>query len=390
MRGACSCQQAKHLRPGLFADEGTDGAASIRHGSQDLGGHLDLELGQEGFQDPAFDDDPAGGGALLAREAHGPCAHQGRGPIEVGIRQHQRRVLPTHLGLEARVPGRGRLSHPGTHRSRARETQGPYPGMSQQGFANGAAATMHHIEESRRQDSLLGGTGQEIRARAGHLAGLEHHRVAEGQRWGGLPERNGQGEVPGRHQPSHSQGLPERELQSVRKLAGHHLARFPHGFPGVVAQDGHAPRRFPAGLGDGFAHLARHELGQFLQASLQHRSPAVQDIRFAGPRHFGPTRLGYPRSLDCGLHVAGLSLRNLRHHIVELGGIDARQGCSGTAGDEGATDIGLEQGHGTSREWPGGTAFRSRSRLLPGMPQLIYLCRAWPGLPGSPLRAQRV
>ena len=49
--------------------------------------------------DRALDDDPAGGGALLPGIAHRRVGDRGRGAIQIGIGQDDRRVLPAHFRL---------------------------------------------------------------------------------------------------------------------------------------------------------------------------------------------------------------------------------------------------------------------------------------------------
>ena len=166
-----------------------------------------LRRSKERLQHLLLHDHPAGGGALLPREAHGPRAGEGRGPVQVRVRQHQGGVLAPHLGLEAGVaappppgrPVRPTAAEPVKLRALIR------------GSASSASPTVRPrpcttLKSPAGTWALLGGARQEVGAGAGELAGLEDHGVAEGQGGRGLPEGDRQGEVPGRHQPHHPTG----------------------------------------------------------------------------------------------------------------------------------------------------------------------------------------
>ena len=97
-------------------------------------------------------DHPAGGRALLARVAHRRVGDRGGGPVQVGVGQHDRRVLAAHLGLHpaaALRPPERLMSRP-TSDEPVKETAAT-PGWSISGPAVVGAAE-HDLEHIARQE----------------------------------------------------------------------------------------------------------------------------------------------------------------------------------------------------------------------------------------------
>ena len=101
-------------------------------------GHHPLD---ERVVDPGGDDQPAGGGAALAGRVEGALDGAVDGDVEVGVVEHDQRVLAAHLELDARAAASGGLGDARPGLDRAGEADGIDAGVLDERVADLAAAS---------------------------------------------------------------------------------------------------------------------------------------------------------------------------------------------------------------------------------------------------------
>jgi hypothetical protein len=128
--------------------------------------------------DVAVHDEARGRRAALARGAE--CAEERAvgGEIEVGVREHDHRVLPAELQAdEPRAGRRGCRGHGPTGRHRPGEADRPHARMDHERLP-GLAVAVHDVHEAVGHACLAQRAGELLRARRRVLGRLEHDAVA--------------------------------------------------------------------------------------------------------------------------------------------------------------------------------------------------------------------
>ena len=129
---------------------------------------------------------------------------------------------------------------------------------------------------------------------------LEYGRVAVGEARGGLPQRDGDGEVPRREQRRDS----DRDVPGHQQLVGSGgrdgLAVRQQRRLGVVPQDRHTPRDLAAGLGQRLADLTDNQAGDLGRPLLECARRIGQCLRPPGPGDVTPGRRRADRAGDGG------------------------------------------------------------------------------------------
>jgi hypothetical protein len=165
----------------VLGDERADVHGRIRRISDAQGLGLGGDLLDVGVGEALVDQVPAGGHADLALVEEGsPGGVVDRG-VEVGVVEHQHRVVPAefeHRALDER-PGRGTDTAPGGRRTGERDHR--HTGVRDQRLA-GLRAARNDVQHTGRQPRPFEDPGDHRTARERRLrVGLEHHGVAECQ-----------------------------------------------------------------------------------------------------------------------------------------------------------------------------------------------------------------
>ncbi|KAG0934611.1 hypothetical protein G6F31_016078 [Rhizopus arrhizus] len=192
----------------LFHGAGVD-QRTLRHAVGEAVAHLHgVDLGDQAlgdlFIDAGLHVDAVGAHAGLAGVAVLRGQDAVHGAVQVGIGQHDQRILAAQLHLRAGGQARSAVDlfacrgRPGkgdrAHRARGGD-----------GGPNGGGGTHHQIQHPRRQPRLHERLGQPVARQWRVGRRLEHHGVASDQRWRDLARRDRNGEVPRRDHRDHPQ-----------------------------------------------------------------------------------------------------------------------------------------------------------------------------------------
>ncbi len=250
-------RRGHHSIAGIGRDDRSDDGGGVGRFTD----HQLLDRGHECVQElgrVTDDYHPLGRGALLPGVT-GDRSRDRRGrERQVGVRQHDRRVLAAHLGLHGNAPrgGGGHDRPPDVGRAGERDDIGR---VEHRGARFGEAR--HDREQAGRQYAIEQ-FGHSQCARGGLVGRLEHDPVAEGERGRGLPDRDRQREVPRCDQPGHAAGTAGREGERVAGRTVRRAERV-EGLLRVIAQDRDGPGHLTAGLAHWFADLTDDQHGQF-------------------------------------------------------------------------------------------------------------------------------
>ena len=121
--------------------------------------------------------------------------------------------------------------------------------MRDQSLPRRAALAEQQVQHARREVRLLEQPDQGHRGQRGQLAGLDHRRVARGQRRRELPGDLQQRVVPRRDQRADADRLVHDAAHHPRPARVHHPARVLSRHPGVEAEHAGAEAHLGAGLG---------------------------------------------------------------------------------------------------------------------------------------------
>ena len=166
------------------------------------------------------------------------------------------------------------------------------------------------VDHARRQVGLLADLSEDQRGQRGGLGGLQHHRVAAGQRGGDLPGQHQQREVPRDDLAGHAERARRRAVPRVLQLVGP---------PGVVEEVRRGQRDVDvARLPDRLAVVERLQDGELAGALLQDAGDPEQVLAAVRGTHGPP---------------------------------DAGEGSAG--GGDGTVDVGLARHRGTGERLAG-------------------------------------
>ena len=215
--------------------------------------------------------------------------------------------------------------------------------------AAGLARAGDDVDHARRQVGLLADLGEGQRGQRRGLGGLEHHRVAAGQRGGNLPGQHQQREVPRDDLAGHAERPRRGTVAGVLQLVG------PAGVVEEVRRDQRDVdvTRFP----DRLAVVERLEHGQFAGSFLDDPGDAEQVLAALLGRQHGPGALvGLAGGGHRTVHVGRARLGHLGQDLLG-GGRDGLERAAVRAGRELPVDeepVGLTQGDDGPRFRRGG------------------------------------
>src|SRR5207248_4047708 len=129
-----------------------------------------------------------------------------------------------------------------------------------------------------------------VRADRRQRGGLEHRGASgdEGRR--GLPDWNGEGEVPGGDQRHGTDGLAQGETERAPHLRGQRLAVLTETFARIELEDVQAAQHLAPRLAEDLALLAAERLGDEVDLVLEDGAGTAEDPPALGARRRGPTR----------------------------------------------------------------------------------------------------
>jgi hypothetical protein len=277
--------------------------------------------------------------ALVEEHAAG---HRGGRTLPVGaVVEDQHRALATQFVVDAlEVAAAGVVEHAPAGARAAGEADRVDVHVQGQRFAGFVAVAGHDVEHTRRQAGFERQFGQAQRGERALFAGLEHHRVARGQRRPQLPGGHDHRVVPGHDDTDHAHRFARDQGQRVapggRDLVVDLVHRF--GVPGDAARGAghvHAQRVL-----DGFAHVQRFQQRQFFLGGQDLVGKALQDALAHGRCLAGPAAVvkGRARAGHGQVDVRRLAAR----HGAEQAAVDGRMLGKGLAAG-GCTSLAFDQ-----------------------------------------------
>ena len=189
-------------------------------------------------------------------------------------------------------------------------------GMLDKPRAHDRALADEHVHNPLGDAGLEHELRQANRRERRQLGGLEHDRVATGERRPELPGGDVEREVPGDDQPDDAERFPERHVDAARdrdRLAVVLVDR-----ARVEVEDLCDHRHLAAGACDRLADVARLDPSQLLRALLDEHRDAAQQPRPVGGRNPAPRGKGCARPRHRGVGL-------LHPGLLELG--DRLLGC---------------------------------------------------------------
>jgi hypothetical protein len=218
--------------------------------------------------------------------------------------------------------------HAAAHALRAGEGDAVDVLVVDKGLADAAAAD-DHVEHALRQAGLVQDGDQGLGGRRGRAGGLDHHRVAEGQRRRGLPGRDGDREVPGRDQAEDADRLAVGLDLHAGAHGGQVLPVQAQGLAGEILEDAAGADGFADAFRQGLALFARQQAAERL-APLEHQGGgAVEDVRADLWRGLGPGREGAPGGGDGGVDLRHIAVGRAGDQVAGVGGVQALRGPIG-------------------------------------------------------------
>ena len=219
--------------------------------------------------------------------------------VEIGVFEDDERRLASQLEREPLVAGRGRAADGASHFGRTGEGDLGHIGMFHQRFARRTVAG-NDVDDARRQSDFRADLGKGQRGQRRELRGLEHHRVARGQRRRNLPGQHEQRKIPGNDLPNDAaRGVSGKFLIEQLRPAGM-----------VIEVASHQRNVNVPALANRFAVVHRLEHGQaagmFLHGSRQRVEIACSRVRSERL----PFEESSARRSNCCIDIGCRSLRN--------------------------------------------------------------------------------
>ena len=266
-------------------------------------GHALRQLGDEFVVDRALHQQPARRGATLAVQA---VDHEHDGierTVEVGVVEHDDRILAAQFQVHALQRGRA-LRHDQAAGGRfADEADGTDRIVLRERAAGGFTDAVDQIHDAGRQPGFEHDLGQQACGQRAPFGRFVHHRAAGGQRRRDLPGRQHERRVPRRDHADRAERLAHRVVHvriggqrqaigRIRRAIGEEaevlgaaqrgLAHEAPGLAGIHALD---QRDLVGALLDAVGHFVQ----QAAAFAAVQRAPGAEGVarRFAGCRHFG-------------------------------------------------------------------------------------------------------
>ena len=290
--------------------------------------HACGELLDEFFRDALLDQQPARGGAALAVER---VDHEHDGierAVEIGVVEHDHRVLAAELEMHA-LQGRRALRHDrGAGRAFADKADRLDRGMLGQRLAGFLADAVHGVEHAVGHAGLLHQLRQQVGGDRRPFRRLVHDRAAGGQRRGDLPGREHERRVPRRDHADRADRHPRRNIPVL-------LARHVQAVAGIgafVGEEAEILGGADRGLGHeamGLAGIDAFEHGDVVGTVLDRIGDPMQQLLAHRRRHVAPGLEGQRGRRRGAIDIFGIAARDGRQHRA----IDRRLRLEGLARD---------------------------------------------------------
>jgi hypothetical protein len=212
-------------------------------------------------RDAALQEQARGRGADLAAVVEGARGGIGHGALEIGVGEHDHRVLAAELEDHGLDPVGGAREDAPAGRDRAGEADAAHQRVADQRLSGLRAETGDHVEHAVRQPGLLREPGEPEHGQGRLLGGLEDRRAARRQRRRQRAHRHAERKVPGHDVRGHALRLEQGEIDHLGSERDRRTLDLV-GRAGVVDQRrDHAVDVAPR-LADRLAHVAGLELCQ--------------------------------------------------------------------------------------------------------------------------------
>ena len=171
------------------------------------------------------------------------------------------------------------------------------------------AVARDDVEHTRRQARLLGDLGEEQRRERGEFGGLQHHRIAEGQRRRHLPGEHQERKVPGNDLTDDAHRLIVGELALLQLRPA-----------GMVIEMARRQRHVEiTRLTDRLAIVEAFDDSEETGMALDETGQRIKMTRAAMAAEPGPAGLRLARRLHRRVDIARRSFRQLRQHFAGRG-----------------------------------------------------------------------
>jgi hypothetical protein len=288
------------------------------------------QLADDLVGDAVVQEEPAQGGAALARGADGGEEDGTDGQVQAGVGLDDDGVVAAQLEDGAAEAAGDGLGDVPTHLGGTGERDERNPWVVQHALAHrtaGADDGVEHAPDVVAIHDLVADVLHRDGGQRGGGGGLPHHGVAAHRCQGGIPRPHGHREIEGRDDADDAQRMPLL-VHAVAGAFGHHVrsADGARQADGVVAHVDHL-LNFTQALGQDLAHLEGDQCAERVLLGAQGVPEFADDLATLGGRHHAPAREG--------------ALGGVHHRFVGVGvGLD-------DLGDGGP--VGGIQGH----EFPG-------------------------------------
>ena len=207
------------------------------------------------------------------------------------------------------------------------------------------AAAQHHVDHTGGRARFMQHRHQRMGGGGGGIGGLEDDSVAEGQRRGDLPGRNGDGEIPRRDHAIDAQRFAVGLDFDARTHRVQILAVTAQRLTGEILEDAPGANGFADGFGKGLAFLARQQLADGFLALDDQGAGLVENVGAHFRGRGGPAGERGAGGFDGLVDVFGAAVRKFGDHFLGVGGVDAFERTGG--GDLLAAD---EMGQGLAHK----------------------------------------
>ena len=308
-----------------LGDHGSDGDAFGAGVSDGQGRHLLLEQADEFVVDIGSDDEAGGRGAALAGGEEGSVDRGLGGRFEIGVAEHDERVLPAHLALHSDLVCRGRCDDGSSDGDGSGEGHGVDLRRGGQCVPDHGTRPHNEVEDPIGQSRLGEDVGECIGAGGDEFGRFEHDRIAEGQGRGDLPGRDGDGEVPRSDDADDADGLvrhlgDEPGADRVDDLTG-----VADGLAGEELEDLGGAQHLALGFGELFALFPGEQIAEFVGAFGDEAAGLVEDCESLLCAEARPGGGGSAGGIDRRGDRGGIRAGKAADHIGRIGRVRIRR-----------------------------------------------------------------
>ncbi len=262
--------------------------------------------------------------AALAGRVEGALHAELDGLRQVGIVEHDLRVLAAHFELHLLLVRHALDADRTTHADRAGEADRVHARVIHQCVADDATAAHHQVEDTGRNARAADDLGQCPGAARHQVGGLQHHAIAEGQGRRDLPGRDRDWEVPRRDEADDADRFARDLHADVRSHRRQQFARQPQAFAREELEDLAGARGLADAFGLGLAFFASEQRAEFFLARKNLGADLVERIGAGLDAAGGPGREGGGSGCHSGFDMRSVALRVLGDGVAEVRRVQVR------------------------------------------------------------------